>query len=48
MQRDLVVVILHDSIHNQYKIVKIVNIVNYQCWEQFCLHLYTVVGGCMV
>ena len=51
MQRDLVVVILYGSIYyNQYKIVKykIANIINYQCWEQFCLHLYIVVGGCMV
>jgi len=47
MQRDLVV-ILYDSICNQYKTVKIANIVNYQCWEQFCLHLYVVVGGRMV
>jgi len=51
MQRDLVVVILYSSIYNQYKIVKkykIANIINYQCWEQFRLHLYIVVGGCMV
>ena len=22
--------------------------INYQCWKQFCLHLYIVIGGCMV
>jgi len=27
--------------------MKIANIINYQCWEQFCLHLY-IVGWCMV
>jgi len=50
MQRDLAVVILYGSICNQYKIVKrkIANIINYQCWEKICLHLYIVVGGCMV
>jgi len=47
MQRDLV--ILYGSIYNQRKIVKckIANIINYY-WEQICLHLYIVVGGCMV
>jgi len=35
---------------------KIANIINYQCWEQFCFHIYIyiyiyiyiVFGGCMV
>jgi hypothetical protein len=50
MKRDLVVVILYDSIYNQYKTekCKIANVINYQYWEQFRLHLYIVVGGCMV
>jgi hypothetical protein len=45
MQRDFVVVILYDSIYSQYKIA---NMINYQYWEQYRLHLYIVVGGCMV
>jgi len=50
MQWDLVAVILYDSIYNKYKIVKkckIANIISYQYWEQFCLHLY-IVSGCVV
>jgi len=33
MQRDIIVSILYDSNYNQYKIVKIANIINYQYWE---------------
>ena len=32
----------------KFKKCKIANIINYQYWEQFCLYLYIVVGGCTV